>query len=286
MDYNEIIKESDYGDISRNEILNNKYLNVNIVEDRIDIYNDIARAMANKLIKNNKKGIKTSFILPVGPRGQYTRFVHICNSEKISCRDLITINMDEFLDDRGSLIPKDHPLSFRGFMDRNLFSRLDDELKIKPLNIFFPDPNNLIEIEDLLKNIGGADICFGGIGINGHLAFNEPINTSEIDSGEFIGLKTRILDVAKETIIMSSLKCGGNIGLIPRKCITLGMAEIFKSKELRFYLEHGWQHTVLLRSIFEHPNSIFPATFIKKHRNSSITVSKNILNIDYDKYRY
>jgi len=110
-----------YGDISRDEILNNKYLKIYLVEDKIDIYNDIARLMANKLIENNKKGSKTSFILPVGPRGQHTRFAHICNAERISCNDLITINMDEFLDDKGSLISMDHPLSFRGFMDRNLF---------------------------------------------------------------------------------------------------------------------------------------------------------------------
>jgi len=275
-----------YRNIDRDEILNNKYLRTSIVEDKIDIYNDIARVMAKKLVENNKKGIKTSFILPVGPRGQYKRFAHICNTERISCRDLITINMDEFLDDRDNLIPKDHPLSFRGFMDRNLFSLLDDKLKLKHSNIFFPDPKNITLLGDLIEDMGGADICFGGIGINGHLAFNEPICESKIGSNEFMGLKTRILDVAKETIIMSSLKCGGNIDLIPKRCITLGMAEIFKSKKLKFYLEHGWQHTVLIRSIFEDPKPSFPATLIKVHKNSSITISKNVLSINYDKYRY
>jgi len=286
---NDVIEKKDhidYRDISIDEILNNKYLKVYLVEDKIDIYNDMARVMANKLNQNNKKGIKTSFILPVGPRGQYKRFAHICNSEKISCRDLITINMDEFLDDNDGLIPKDHPLSFRGFMGRNLFGLLDDELRLKPSNIYFPDPENITQIEDLLKDIGGADICFGGIGINGHLAFNEPIDKEEIDNSEFMGFKTRILDVAIETIVMSSLKCGGNMDLIPKRCITLGMVEIFKSYELRFYLEHGWQYMILLRSIFENSSPDCPATFIKEHKKSSITVSKNVLSIDYDRYRY
>jgi len=267
----------DYRDISRDEVLNNKYLKVYLVEDKIDIYNDIARVMANKLTENNKKSIKTSFILPVGPRGQYKRFAHICNSEKISCKDLITINMDEFLDDESNLIPKDHPLSFRGFMDRNLFSLLDDELKINPLNIIFPDPKDISMAGQIIEDIGGADICFGGIGINGHIAFNEPIEKEEIDNNSFIELKTRMLDVAKETIIVSSLKCGGDIDLIPKRCITLGMAEIFKSKELRFYMEHDYQNTALIRSILEDSNPFFPATYIKGHRNSSITVSKNVL---------
>ncbi len=276
----------DHRDISTEEILNNKYLKVYLVEDKIDIYNDMVRVMVNKLNQNNKKGIKTSFILPVGPRGQYKRFAHICNSEKISCRDLITINMDEFLDDKSSLIPKDHPLSFRGFMDREFFSLLDNELRLKPSNIYFPDPKNLTQIEDLLKDIGGADICLGGIGINGHLAFNEPISESKISNSEFMGLKTRVLDLSRDTIVTSSFKCGGNIGLIPGKCITLGMMEIFKSKELKFYLEHGWQYTILVRSIFENSSPDCPATFIKEHKNSSITVSKNVLSISYGKYRY
>ena len=273
----EKLKKINYRKLNIEELLNNKYIKIHMLEDKIDIYNEIARTMANKLSENNKKGLKTSFILPVGPRGQYTRFAHICNSEKISCKNLITINMDEFLDANDCLIPKDHPLSFRGFMDKNLFSLLDDKLMLKPSNIYFPNPKKLTQIEDLLKDIGGADICFGGIGINGHLAFNEPIRK---DDGKFMELKTRILNVAKETIVMTSLKCGGNMGLVPKRCITLGMAEIFESRELKFYLEHNHQYTTLIRSIYEKPNSNFPATFIKEHRNSSITVSRNILSID------
>lgn len=59
--------------------------------------------MANKLKENNQKGIFTSFILPVGPTGQYKRFARICNLEKISCKNLITVNMDEYLDDSDNL---------------------------------------------------------------------------------------------------------------------------------------------------------------------------------------
>jgi len=105
---------------------------------KIDIYNKIARVMANKPKENNKKEISTSFILPVGPKGQYKRFARICNAEKISCRNIITINMDEYLDDSDNLIPEKHPLSFRGFIKENLFHLLDDNLKMKPENIFSP----------------------------------------------------------------------------------------------------------------------------------------------------
>ncbi|MBC7333095.1 MAG: hypothetical protein H5T85_01300, partial [Actinobacteria bacterium] len=263
--------------VSEEEILNNDRIRVYLVEDRIDIYNDIARLMANKLKENNEKGTVTSFILPVGPRGQYPRFARICNTGKISCRNLITINMDEYLDDSDCYISEDHPLSFRGFMKRNLFDLLDDGLKPRPENIYFPDPDNLGEIGRLIEELGGVDICFGGVGINGHIAFNEPMDESLITSEEFKKLKTRILSLSRDTVIMNSLKYGGWVEFIPRRCITIGMAEILASKELRFYMEHNWQWAVLRKAIFLGPTPEFPVTFIKEHKNSSLTISENVL---------
>lgn len=105
---------------SKDEILFNDRLIVNLVKDNIEIYDSIARTMADKLIENNNNGLPTIFILPVGPRGQYRKFAEICNMESISCRNLITINMDEYLDKDNNLIPESRPLSFRRFMKENL----------------------------------------------------------------------------------------------------------------------------------------------------------------------
>jgi len=267
----------DFFKTGEEEILNNTKIKVYLVDDKTDIYNNIARVMANKLKENNQKGNITSFILPVGPTGQYKRFAAICNAERISCKNLITINMDEYLDDSDSYIPENHPLSFRGFMKKNLFNILDDDLKIKPENIYFPDPGNTGEIENVIEELGGVDICFGGVGINGHIAFNEPIDESLISAGEFRRLKTRVLNVSKETIIVNSLKYGGHTEFIPKRCITIGMAVMFTARELRFYLEHSWQSAVLRKAIFLDPTPSFPATFLKEHKNSNITVSRNVL---------
>ena len=80
--------------------------------------------------------------------------------------------MDEYLDDSDNLIEEDSPLSYRSFMRKNLFDLLDDNLKAKPENIFFPDPDNTLQIEKVISEMGGVDICFVGIGINGYIAFN------------------------------------------------------------------------------------------------------------------
>jgi glucosamine-6-phosphate deaminase len=208
--------------------------------------------MAEKIKENNTKNNITSFILPVGPKGQYKRFARICNLERINCKNLITINMDEYLENNGSYIKESSPLSFRGFMNNNLFNLLDDELKIKPENIYFPNPNNTGEIEKLINEIGGVDICFGGVGINGHIAFNEPMDEKTISKDEFRNLKTRILELDRDTILISSMKYGG-------------------------YFEYNWQSTVLRKAIFLDSTPSFPISFLKEHHNSSITISNNVL---------
>lgn len=185
--------------------------------------------------------------------------------------------MDEYLDDSDNLIEEDSPLSFRGFMRKNLFDLLDDNLKVKPENIFFPDPDNTLQIEKVISEMGGVDICFGGIGINGHIAFSEAMDEKLIKANKFKSLKTRVLDISQDTILMNSIKYGGHTEFIPRRCITIGMVEIFSSKELRFYLEHNWQSAILRKTIFEEPTPSFPATFLKEHNNSSITSSENVL---------
>lgn len=263
--------------LNEEEILKNSKIKVYRVEDRMDIYNDIAEIMVEKLRDNNKRDTMTSFILPVGPTGQYIRFARICNIKKISCKNLITINMDEYLNDDNNYIPEDHPLSFRGFMKKNLFNLLDDDLKIKPENIYFPNPDNTAEIEKLISEIGGVDICFGGVGINGHVAFNEPMDEKIISRDEFKKLKTRVVSLHRDTVVLNSMKYGGYTEIIPKKCITIGMAEIFMAKELRFYLEHNWQSSVLRKAIFLDPTTSFPVTFLKDHKNYSITVSANVL---------
>jgi len=269
------MEKTNYFNISKDQILDNGKIKVHLVENKIDIYNEIARIMADKVKENNLKGIPTSFILPVGPKGQYERFAAICNMKNISCNNLITINMDEYLDDNDKWVSEENPLSFRGFMKRDLFEILKGSLKVKPENIFFPDPEDTSQIGKVISELGGVDICFGGVGINGHIAFNEP--DDRLTPEEFIKLETRVLDVSRDTILINSIKYGGNIELMPKRCITIGMAEIFMSKELRFYMQHDWQSAVLRKAILMNPTPTFPVTFLKEHKNSSITVAENVL---------
>jgi 6-phosphogluconolactonase/glucosamine-6-phosphate isomerase/deaminase len=66
--------------------------------------------------------------------------------------------------------------------------------------------------------------------------------------------------------------------LVPKKAITIGIWEIFQSKELCFCLDSSWKGEVFKKTVFDKPNPSFPSTYLKTHRKSSITVSRDVLD--------
>ncbi|GAH26735.1 unnamed protein product, partial [marine sediment metagenome] len=97
--------------------------------------------------------------------------------EKICLKDVWIFFMDEYLDWEDRMVPKSHPMSFAGYMNKNLFSLLDSSLGLNPEQVVWPNPYDLDYNDNKIKELGGIDICYGGIGYHGHVAFNEPYNT-------------------------------------------------------------------------------------------------------------
>jgi len=264
--------------ITEKDVLANNEIRILPVDTAEDMYNEMVRLSVNKIKENNSLGKRTSFILPVGPTGQYRRLARVINMEKIDCSGLVTINMDEYLDEKDRYIPRDHPLSFRGFMDRNFFGVIEPELKVRQENIHFPDPLEPEKIGELVDSLGGADICFAGIGINGHIAFNESMDESSISGEVFRRLKTRTLELAQSTVYVNgSLFARGHTEIIPPRCITIGMDEILKSHEIVCCLEYIFQSAVVRKMAVLGPTPGFPATFVKEHSNSYIIATKDVL---------
>ena len=145
-----------------------------IVPDPLALHGHFARSIADEIQANNQVGRPTRLILPVGPTGQYPILARICNQERISWRNVHTFNMDEYCDWQGRAVPITHPLSFEGTMHRLLFDALDPGLRIPEEQAHFPDPLNLERISERIRDVGGIDTCYGGIGYHGHVAFNEP----------------------------------------------------------------------------------------------------------------
>jgi glucosamine-6-phosphate deaminase len=252
---------------------------IEVLESPIDIYNDIARIIANTIRENNKQGRPTALIIPVGPTGQYRRLARICNLENISCRNLWTFNMDEYCSSDGKWVSFEHAMGFRGFMEREFFSRLGADLAVPERNRIFPDPENPEAIGREIDRIGGIDICFGGIGINGHIAFNEP-PVENLSADEFRNLRTRVLNVSRETRVVNSIfGTKGDIGAVPPKCVTIGMKEILASRRLHFYLEWPWQSAVLRKTVLGPLTPSFPASFLRTHPDCTLTIAKCVAEI-------
>jgi len=180
--------------------------------------------------------------------------------------------MDEYLGDDNEWIPYDNPLSFRAYMDREFYNLLEPGLAPPMQHRIFPDPNNPEAIAVLIDSRGGVAACFGGIGINGHLAFNEPPEPN-ISLEKFAVSSTRIISLSRETRTINSVTVGGEISIIPENAITIGMKEILGSRKLRFYCNRQWQSGVVRRALHGPLSPACPASFLRLHRDASVTVT-------------
>jgi glucosamine-6-phosphate deaminase len=123
-------------------------------------------------------------------------------------------------------------------------------------------------------------VCFGGIGINGHIAFNEPPEAGEEVSTEaFAKLPTRVLRLTRETRTINSVTVGGEISVIPKMAITVGMKECLESKKLRFYCNRPWQSAVVRRVLHGPVTSACPASLLRTHKDASITVADYVAQV-------
>ena len=215
------------------------------------------------------------FICPVGPVGQYPIFVELVNKRNISLKNTWFINMDEYLDDEKQWVPMDHPLSFRGFMERTVYSKVKPELVMPPEQRVFPDPNHVSYIPELIERLGGVDIAFGGIGINGHVAFNEadPSLTGE----EFLAQKTRVLEISPETRAANAIgDFNGALEDMPHYCVTIGIYEIAHAKKIRLGCFRNWHRAVVRRAAYGEPAAEFPVTLLQKHPDITLAFTEYV----------
>lgn len=238
------------------------------------LMDDFAQSILDEIRTHNRRGELTRLILPVGPVAQYRKVVEVSNRERISWKNTYTFNMDEFLDWQGRPIPVEHPLSFEGFMRREVFERLDPEIRVPAGQTFFPHPFRIDEISQRIKDVGGIDCCYGGIGYHGHVAFNEPplSRWSRISAEEMRNSLTRILPLGDDSILVQSIHCsGGCSAAIPPMAVTLGMKDILASRKIRLYCAAGERHRAIFRiSVAGDVTSDFPSTLVQGHPDAEV----------------
>ncbi|MDQ6631506.1 MAG: glucosamine-6-phosphate isomerase [Verrucomicrobiota bacterium] len=264
----------DYLKIPACDLGKNTPVKVILKSDMASIAQAIAEEMLAEILRAQKEKRNATLIIPVGPVDQFPILAKRINTEKISIRDVVLINMDEYLTDDDEWIPAEHPLSFRGYMNTNFYNLLEPSLAPKSENRVFPDPKNCGAIQKLIDSRGGVDATFGGIGINGHIAFNEPSEAGEkISVAEFANLPTRLLDLTSETRTINSVTVGGEISIIPQRAVTVGMKEILASRRLRFYGNRPWQSGVVRRVLHGPLTPSCPASYLRTHPDASLTIA-------------
>ncbi len=241
--------------------------------DSGEVFYELALEMIETIRKNNRDGKHTVIICPVGPVGHYPIFIRLVNRDNISLRSVWFINMDEYLTEDGQWIPQEHKLSFRGYMNRNVYGQIKPGLLMPPEQRIFPDPNNLAEIPRIIEKLGGVDLCVGGIGINGHLAFNEP---QPISVEEFSQLPTRMLKISCETRAINAVgDLGGAIAAMPTDCVTIGIKEILSASKIRLGVFRDWHRAVIRQAAFGEITARFPASLLQTHPDAAIITNAN-----------
>lgn len=216
-------------------------------------------------------------IVPVGPVDQFPILAQMINEQRVDCRDVVLINMDEYLDENDAWVDADHPLSFRGYMDRKFYDLVDADLAPRMENRVFPRADDAGAVDALIEKRGGLDACFGGIGINGHMAFNEPPEPGvEMGVDEFGELPTRALTLSRETRTINSVTVGGEMSIIPHRAVTVGMKEILSARRLRFYCNRVWQSSVVRRVLHGPIEPACPASYLRRHPDASVTVAEYV----------
>ena len=258
-----------YYTYSSEELMEKAKLPVFCMDSSEATFRKLAEEIVSVIERNNSQGTRTVIICPVGPVGHYPYFVSMVNEGRVSLKNCWFFNMDEYLLDEKTWIDPSDRLSFRGFMQRNVYARIDPQLVMPEQQRIFPDPTDPGALTAKLDSLGGADLCVGGIGINGHLAFNEP--QPDLSPAEFSALTTRVLAISPETRTANAIgDLGGAIEDMPRYAATIGIREILGAKRVCLGVFREWHRAVIRRAACGEVSASFPVTLLQNHPDARI----------------
>lgn len=213
-------------------------------------YAELSRAAADHVIMRiNASGAtpERPFVLglPTGssPIGMYERLVAACKEGRVTFRNVVTFNMDEYVG-----LPEEHPESYHSFMRRNLFDHID----IAAENVHILNGNaadlaaECASYEAAIAAAGGIDLFVGGIGPDGHLAFNEPFSS--------LTSRTRVKTLTSDTRIANARFFGGDPQSVPLHALTVGVGTVMDAREV-LILCNGHGKARALQAAIEGPVS-------------------------------
>jgi len=232
----------------------------------INSYDEMSKLAADIVAEQiiNKPNTVLGFATGSTPEGMYRELVKMHKEGELDLSKVITFSLDEYL----GLSP-DHPQSYHYYMYENFFNHVNIEEK----NIHIPkgdtkDPvQECLNYEKEIEKIGGIDLQILGIGINGHVGFNEPDINLEA--------KTHVIQLSDDTITANS-RFFKNLDEVPKKAITMGMATIMRSKKIILMAWGAEKKKPILKVISGHIATEVPASLLQVHNDVILIVDKQI----------
>ena len=216
--------------------------------------------------------------LPTGssPLGMYRALIRLNKEGKVSFRHVITFNMDEYVG-----LPESHPESYHSFMWNNFFSHIDiDKANVNILNGNAADLKaECAGYEERIRRAGGIDLFLGGIGPDGHIAFNEP--------GSSLSSRTRQKTLTTDTIIANSRFFEGDVNKVPKTALTVGVGTVMDAKEV-LIMVNGHNKAQALRHAVEEPIShIWTISALQMHQHGIIVCDEAACDLlSHGTYKY
>lgn len=218
---------------------------IKVIEDKTEFYFAFAMDIVERILRAKDEGKPFVAILPVGPVPQFTLAARMINRMNISLDHVHTFNMDEYADEQGNTAPLHWEGSFQKAMWANFFGKIDPALRMPDSQIHFPTTEAIGDYSKRLADMGGADVCYGGIGWCGHIAFWEThlgdefiTSDGSVDLDGFCNAGARCVELHPMTIMQNALHSfGGDWSWVPPKANTIGPADILGSKLRSFWLD-------------------------------------------------
>jgi glucosamine-6-phosphate deaminase len=246
-------------------------------------YADLSRWAGNFVaaqINAAKPSAEKPFVLglPTGssPLGMYQRLVELHKQGKVSFKNVVTFNMDEYVG-----IPRDHEQSYYTFMHQNFFDHIDIPAEnINILNGNAADPiEECARYEAKIASYGGIDLFLGGVGPDGHIAFNEP--------GSSLSSKTRMKTLTQDTIIANSRFFGGDLNLVPKTALTVGVGTVMAARQVMLLVNGHNKARALQHGVEGGISQMWTISALQLHQHAIIVADEDACaELKVSTYRY
>ena len=210
------------------------------------------------------------------PLGMYRKLIELNKAGKVSFQNVVTFNMDEYVG-----LPEEHPESYHSFMWNNFFSHID--IKKENVNILNGNAEDLekecTEYEERIKAAGGIDLFMGGVGPDGHIAFNEP--------GSSLTSLTRMKTLTQDTIIANSRFFDDDVNKVPKTALTVGVGTVMAARSVMIIVNGYKKARALQQAVEGSVSHMCTLSALQMHRKAIIVCDEDAtMELKVSTYRY